>query len=70
MEHGDIHDLFQFTLNFKAGGGGDVFKIDAAEVRLKTGCRCDKLCGIGAALCVGDTVEADGDGINVGETLE
>ena len=70
VEDGDAHALLEFGLDFEAGGGGDVFEVDAAEGRLELFDRFDQLLGVGAALVVEDLAEAERHGVDVGEALE
>ena len=63
MENGDIQLLLEPALDFKAAGGGDVLKVDAAEGGGDQLHRADDLLGVGG-------VQADGEGIHPAEGLE
>ena len=70
MEDRDAHALLQRRLDFEAGGGGDVFKVDAAERRFEAFRRGDDLRGIRAAFFVEHLAKADRNGVDISEVLE
>ena len=62
--------FFQFTFDFEAGRSRNIFQIEAAVRGFQTGDGGDKFIGIGASFGIGDPVQADRNGINVGEVFE
>ena len=70
MKDRDGEHLFQFTFDLEAGGRRDIFQIEAAERGFESRCRRDQFIRIGAAFSIGNPVQADGDGIDVGEVFE
>ena len=63
MKHGDVEDLVQAFLDFKASGSADILQVDAAEARGKPG---DGLYDLFRIL----GIQADGDGVDAAELFK